>query len=143
MQEETRHQGAAPQDAEWLRRSVCSLQKGFTAKQTLIDHITPISEGGHATDPKNLQVVCKTCNFEKTKNEQETGYLKISDTASSFNVKTTETCDSGLCAAHAFVETTNVEAPRKMADYQVHYMDTNKSRKNDLFYSKHCDPFSR
>ena len=112
----------------------------FALRRIRIDNIKPISEGGHATDPNNLQVLCKKCHFDKTRTEQETGYVKISDTASSFNVKTTEIFNSGLCAVHAFVETLKHEPPGKMKDYQVHYMDINKSRKNNIYFSKHDYP---
>ena len=100
-----------------------------------IDHVKPISEGGHATGPSNLQLLCKKCHFEKTRNEQEQGYIKISDTASSFNIKTQEIFNSPLCATHAFVETLLTDAPKPMTDFDVHYIDINKSRKNSL--SKH------
>ena len=40
-------------------------------KKMEIDHIIPISEGGHATDPSNLQVLCVKCHFEK--DEKRTG----------------------------------------------------------------------
>lgn len=31
-----------------------------------VDHITPISEGGHPFDPANLQTLCEECHQEKT-----------------------------------------------------------------------------
>lgn len=31
-----------------------------------VDHITPISEGGHPFDPGNLQTLCEQCHTEKT-----------------------------------------------------------------------------
>ena len=31
-----------------------------------VDHITPISEGGHPFDPGNLQTLCEDCHQEKT-----------------------------------------------------------------------------
>ena len=104
-----------------------------------MDHIKPISEGGHATLSSNLQLLCKRCHFEKTRNEQENGYIKVSDTASSFNIKTQEILNSPLCATHAFVETLLTDAPAPMKDYDVHYIDIN-SRKNCLYYSKHDYP---
>lgn len=32
----------------------------------VVDHKTPIRKGGHATDPGNLQTLCKHCNAVKT-----------------------------------------------------------------------------
>jgi hypothetical protein len=103
--------------------------KPFLLKRMEVDHIKPISEGGHATLPSNLQLLCKKCHFEKTRNEQENGYIKISDTASSFNIKTAEIFNSPLCATHAFVETLLQDPPKPMTDYTPHYIDINKSRK--------------
>lgn len=34
-----------------------------------VDHITPISEGGHPFDPGNLQTLCVDCHQEKTAEE--------------------------------------------------------------------------
>lgn len=34
-----------------------------------VDHITPISEGGHPFDESNLQTLCKHCHREKTAEE--------------------------------------------------------------------------
>lgn|GEM_PF-1081623 len=34
-----------------------------------VDHITPISEGGHPFDPANLQTLCSRCHQEKTSAE--------------------------------------------------------------------------
>lgn len=43
-----------------------------------IDHIIPISEGGHPFDPKNLQTLCKSCHITKTRMEKERQQLKNS-----------------------------------------------------------------
>ena len=59
---------------------------------------------GGTNDNDNLQVFCKKCHFDKTKNEQEHGYVRVSDTESSFNMKTHELFNSSLCGAYAFVE---------------------------------------
>lgn len=34
-----------------------------------VDHITPISEGGHPFDPANLQTLCEACHKDKTAKE--------------------------------------------------------------------------
>jgi len=34
-----------------------------------VDHITPVSEGGHPFDPGNLQTLCEECHQEKTSQE--------------------------------------------------------------------------
>lgn len=38
-------------------------------KRLEVDHITPISEGGHPFDPANLQTLCSDCHKEKTARE--------------------------------------------------------------------------
>ena len=60
-------------------------EKAITKQEMHIDHIVPLARGGHATDRSNLQCICKKCHFEKTKNEQENGYVRLSETHSSFN----------------------------------------------------------
>jgi len=37
-----------------------------------VDHITPISEGGHPFDESNLQTLCQDCHREKTARENST-----------------------------------------------------------------------
>jgi len=39
------------------------------AKGLEVDHITPISEGGHPFDPGNLQTLCTACHQDKTARE--------------------------------------------------------------------------
>ena len=46
-----------------------------------IDHIVPLACGG-TNEKINLQILCQPCHFEKTKNEQENGYVKVSATIS-------------------------------------------------------------
>lgn len=38
-----------------------------------VDHITPVSEGGHPFDPANLQTLCSDCHEDKTARENSTG----------------------------------------------------------------------
>lgn len=38
-----------------------------------VDHITPISEGGHPFDPANLQTLCSDCHQQKTSAENSVG----------------------------------------------------------------------
>jgi hypothetical protein len=49
-----------------------------------VDHIIPLANGG-GNEPENLQILCKPCHFEKTQTEHEEGYIKPSQTESSFN----------------------------------------------------------
>ena len=114
-------------------------EKTITRKEMHIDHIIPLARGGLATDKSNLQCLCKKCHFEKTKNEQENGYVKVSETHSSFNQATYDIINSGLCNAYAFVETVG-KIPKGWENYQVYKMDINKCRKNCLYYSKYKLP---
>ncbi|NLV14347.1 hypothetical protein GOC77_13855 [Haloarcula argentinensis] len=34
-----------------------------------VDHITPITDGGHPFDPANLQTLCEACHQDKTAQE--------------------------------------------------------------------------
>jgi len=38
-----------------------------------VDHITPISEGGHPFDPANLRTLCEDCHEDKTARENSAG----------------------------------------------------------------------
>ena len=69
-----------------------------------IDHITPLSSGG-TNDNDNLQILCVGCHFEKSRQQQDEGYLKINPTESSFNNLTDNILNSPLCKTHAFIET--------------------------------------
>ena len=105
----------------------------ITRKEMHIDHIIPLARGGHATDRNNLQCLCRKCHFEKTKNEQENGYVRLSETHSSFNQATYDIINSSLCNAYAFVETVG-QVPKGWENYQVYKSDINKCRKNCLYY---------
>jgi len=102
-----------------------------------VDHIQPLAEGG-TNSVENLQVVCKQCHFQKTRGEQINGYVKIRDTASSFNIKTTDIFNSCICDTHAFVETLMDQPLYK--NNTIHHLDVNGSRKNCLLYSEHDYP---
>jgi hypothetical protein len=39
------------------------------ARRLEVDHIQPITDGGHPFDPANLQTLCSTCHTEKTSTE--------------------------------------------------------------------------
>ncbi len=68
-----------------------------------IDHVIPLANG-ETNDDENLKPLCKPCYFEQTKQEAEEGYIKLSETASSFNKTTLDMFNSNLCASRAFVE---------------------------------------
>lgn len=34
-----------------------------------VDHIVPLAQGGHPTNPNNLQAICRFCHITKTKKE--------------------------------------------------------------------------
>ena len=85
----------------------------MTIKEMQIDHIVPLATGG-TNDSDNLQALCKKCHFDKTKTEQENGYVKLSNTESSFNSITQEIFNSTAASSYGFVETLNKEVPTKM-----------------------------
>jgi 5-methylcytosine-specific restriction protein A len=109
---------------------ICDKNKG-----SQIDHIMPLSMGG-TNEPENLQVLCKECHFEKTRAEQDEGYVKQSDTESSFNTITKEIFNSKLNNRWAFVEGIN-------SNYNgntIYSLDINKCRKNAMYFSKYDYP---
>ena len=109
---------------------ICDKNKG-----SQIDHILPLSLGG-TNEPDNLQVLCKECHFEKTRAEQEDGYVKESDTESSFNTVSKEIFNSKLNNRWAFVETLKDSLPESFNNNKMYSLDINRCRKNALYYSK-------
>ena len=81
-------------------------KNSVTLKGCQLDHIVPLACGGD-NSKENLQILCKKCHFAKTKEEHESGYVKLSQTHSSFNQQTHDIFNSSLCSVNAFVE--NVE----------------------------------
>ena len=54
-------------------------KKHIDIKGMHVDHILPLACGG-SSDDDNLQTLCKPRHFDKTKSEQEHGYVKVSET---------------------------------------------------------------
>ena len=48
----------------------CAVCKNLLDETLEIDHIRPLWKGGHGTDPKNLQALCKRCHAMKSAMEQ-------------------------------------------------------------------------
>ena len=112
--------------------------KKLTEKNFQIDHKLPLACGG-TNDEENLQVLCKPCHFEKTRHEQENGYVKVSDTESSFNSTTKEIFNSPLNSSYAFVEKIG-DIPLNLLKAIIFHYDINRCRKNILYYSKYDYP---
>ena len=113
---------------------LCEKRKG-----SQIDHIQPLALGG-TNETENLQVLCKECHFEKTRAEQEDGYVKESDTESSFNTISKEIFNSKLNNRWAFIETLKDSLPESYNNSTLYSLDINKCRKNALYYSKYDYP---
>jgi hypothetical protein len=114
----------------------CNLcKKELSLKAFHIDHILPLSRGGN-NENENLQILCKLCHFDKTRQEQNDNYVKESDTESSFNFTTKEIMNSSLNSKYAFVEKMNIDQKydSKLTKY---YVDINKCRKSILYFSKY------
>ena len=90
-----------------------------------IDHIVPLACGG-TNEKINLQILCQPCHFEKTKNEQENGYVKVSDTMSNFNITTKEIINSSLKSSFAFIERMKPNNNNKQPLNKVFHIDINK-----------------
>ena len=123
-------------------------RKNIQTKDMHIDHITLLARGGKDDDPNNLQVLCKKCHGDKTKEEElEEGCFKLSETESSFNLKTNEIFNSELCLSFAFGERLQpVDERNKVLHHldprfvQFWHLDVNKSRANRLHYSDYDCP---
>ena len=113
----------------------CQLCSKELKKKFDIDHIIPLAEGG-SNGPENLQVLCKPCHFEKTQIEHEQGYIKVSQTESSFNTTTKNIFNSELNAKHAFVEKLKEKIPNKLANNIIHFFDLVRCRRNALVFNQ-------
>ena len=102
-----------------------------TAKGFHIDHTNALGNGGD-NELANLQVLCKECHYAKSKEEQQDGYVKISNTESSFNSQTLEIIQSHLCESFAFVETLVEEIPKHLIAQIVRHLDIHRCRKNQV-----------
>jgi hypothetical protein len=101
-----------------------------------IDHIRALANGGN-NDIENLQILCRQCHFTKTREEAENGWVKQSDTLSSFNSQTLPIFNSELAKVWAFVEKI---APGDDNEHKIFGIDINKCRKNCMYYNKYNYP---
>ena len=122
-----------------LANGCCATCKKAVKKVFHIDHIIPLAEGG-SNESKNLQVLCKPCHFDKTREEQEHGYIRLSQTESSFNSTVKEIFNSSLNTKHAFVERLKNDIPTKLKDNKIHFFDKVRCRKTCLYYNQHDYP---
>lgn len=101
-----------------------------------IDHILALANGGN-NDIDNLQILCKECHYVKTKEEAEEGWVKVSDTESSFNSETSKVFESELARTWAFVEKLEEthDESKKLFGF-----DINRCRKNCMYYNKYDYP---
>jgi hypothetical protein len=113
----------------------CQLCSKELKKKFDIDHIIPLAEGG-SNDMSNLQVLCKKCHFEKTQTEHEQGYIKLSQTESSFKSTVKHIFNSDLNAKHAFVEKIKEKIPVKLSKNKIHFFDLVRCRRNALFFNQ-------
>ena len=107
-----------------------------------IDHKRPISNGGD-NSRENLQILCKSCHFEKSREEKENDEYSFSlDFESCLNLQSLEVMKSKLFLKCGFTMT--LEEPMDSHYYEEFKMktfcsDLIKCRRNILLHSK--DPF--
>ena len=97
-----------------------------------IDHIKALANGG-TNDINNLQILCKGCHYTKTKEEAEEGWVKQSQTESSYNSETSKVQESDLSRVWAFVEKHHENHNESL---KIFGFDINKCRKNQMYYNK-------
>ena len=101
-----------------------------------IDHIQALADGGR-NHIDNLQILCQECHFTKTKEEAEDGWVKVSETESSFNSETSKVHESDLSRVWAFVEKREETHDENS---KLFGFDINKCRKNQMYYNKYNYP---
>ena len=133
----TRHQPTKEERQKLLDNAdgCCELCKKKLKKVFDIDHIIPLAEGG-TNDESNLQVLCKQCHFEKTQLEHEQGYIKLSQTESSFNSTVKHIFNSELNAKHAFVEKLVEKIPTKLSNNEIHFFDLVRCRRMAMYFNQ-------
>ena len=136
-----RHQPTKDERQKLLDKAdgCCCSCKKEVKKVFHIDHIIPLAEGG-SNESENLQVLCKPCHFEKTRTEQENGYVRLSNTESSFNSTVKDIFNSSLNTKHAFVEKLKEEIPVKLQNNKIHFFDKVRCRKTCLYYNQYDYP---
>ena len=122
-----------------LANGCCATCQKAVKKVFHIDHIIPLAEGG-SNEKTNLQVLCKPCHFDKTRQEQEHGYVRLSQTESSFNSTVKDIFNSELNKKHAFVEKLKEQIPIKLKDNKIHFFDKVRCRKTCLYYNQYDYP---
>jgi len=132
-----RHQPTKEERQQLLDKAdgCCELCNKVLKKAFDIDHIIPLAEGG-TNDSNNLQVLCKPCHFEKTQTEHEQGYIKLSQTESSFNTTVKDIFNSDLNTKHAFIEKIKENIPTKLSDYKIHFFDLVRCRRTAMYYNQ-------
>ena len=104
----------------------------FEFKQIHIDHIKPLASGGN-NDDINLQILCKECHFEKSKDEQQNQeYVRTSETASSYSSQTFDVINSLSASVFSFHESLICNNKNNKRLFKI---DLKKSRKNAMYYS--------
>jgi len=120
-----------------FNNTCCSCNCKLESKGFHLDHIKPLTSGG-TNDESNIQILCKDCHMMKSKEEQENHeYVKISETASSFNQQVFDIMTDKLTNVFSFVETVKASSNKQNTIFKI---DMNKSRKNSIYYSKHDFP---
>ena len=76
--------------------------------------------------------------MRKLKEEQENGYVNVSDTESSFDSTTLEIISSNMYRTSPYVNTT-AHPPIDMADHDVFTFDINGCYRNAIYYNSHYD----
>ena len=111
--------------------AIC-LKELNSSKDCHVDHIVPLGSGGK-DEIENLQVLCKVCHKAKTADEQDKGYIKGSETESTFNTKVQELFNESLAQSYAFVEHAQRFVPIDLSHHPIYKYDINKCRKNILY----------
>lgn len=95
-----------------------------------LDHIVPVANGGTNTKD-NIQQLCKGCHYLKSRQEQEDGYIKYSDIASSFNNNVKDIFNSDVAKKWAFIEKLG---DKNYCHFEKNAFDMIKCRKNIMYY---------
>jgi 5-methylcytosine-specific restriction endonuclease McrA len=56
---------------KWVLRRDDKVCQRCEGRADTVDHIIPVSKGGHPFDPDNLQALCQSCNSSKGTNAQD------------------------------------------------------------------------
>ena len=117
----------------------CECEEDLELKECQFDHIIPLGESGQ-NHKDNFQILCIDCHKEKTRLENERGYLRLKAYTSQYSVFMDKLLSENdeLVNVWQFVQTLNTIDTNKLQC--ILQFDINRCRRNILYNMKYSWP---